>query len=282
MSARMGMQTTQGRSAAWHFEQHRRIENAIASLKPERKGVVDAFILSISLDSDAVFGKESAEAARVLTRRYGAVGHSLLLASGSNSAPEGSPDNLAIGLAAIAAKMNKAEDILVLYATAHGGPGIGIVYKDGRNGYGLVAPQRLATLLDELQIKRRILLISACYSGQFVGELASADSAIVTASNDDRTSFGCAPGSDWTFFGDALINTAMRKATPLQGAADEAFKLIGEWEFTQSLTPSNPRIFVGDAAKLWLVELEKHIPAVPTPKVGRPAIDWQTPKGAGR
>ncbi len=281
-SAQMGMQWEQGHSAAWHLDQHRRMAATLGSITPGKKGVVDAFVLVIGLDADPVFGKESAETARVLSRRYNAIGHTVILASGSNIAPDGSPANLAASLAAISAKMNKDEDVLVLYATAHGAPGIGIVYKEGNKSYGLVAAERLGSLLDEVGIRRRVLLISACYSGQFVGALASADSAIVTAANDDRTSFGCAPGNDWTFFGDALINNAFRKPTPLEGAADEAFKLIAEWEFAKSLTPSNPRIFVGDQAKLWLAALEKRIPVAVTAKVGRPAIEEGPAVPAGR
>ncbi len=277
-SARMGMQWEQGHSAKWHLSQHRRMASALANLKPGRKGVIDAYVLVVGMDADPVFTKEATEAARVLTRRYGATGHSILLASGSNSAPDGSPANIATSLAAIAAQMNSAEDVLVLYATAHGGPGIGIVYKENEKSYGLVAPARLDTLLNELGIKRRLLMISACYSGQFVGELANLDSAIISAASDDRTSFGCAPGNDWTFFGDALINNALRKPKPLEGAADEAFKLIAEWEFAKSLTPSNPRIFVGDQAKVWLRKLETQMPATPTPKVGRPAIEDRAAK----
>ena len=278
--AQRGVSWDQGHSAAWHLGQHRKLGSAIAALRPQRPGVIDAYVIVIGLDADPVFAREAAETAKVLARRYDAVGRIILLAAGSEAQPEGSPNHLATALAAIAAKMDKAEDALILYATAHGAPGIGIVYKDGDKGYGMVAPARLASLLDEVGIKRRLLMISACYSGQFVGGLASSDSVIVAAADDDRTSFGCAPANDWTFFGDALINNALRKASGFETATAEAFALINEWEFDKGLTSSKPRLFVGEKAKLWLATLEKRIPPETTPSVGRPAIQWEAAEKA--
>jgi Peptidase C13 family len=271
--ANKGVSWEQNRSPAWELGQSQRLVTALAALKPERKGIVDAYVIVVGLDADPVFGREASETAKVLARRYDAVGRTVLLSAGSPSLPNGSPSHLSAALAAVAAKMNLKEDALILYTTSHGGPGIGIAYRDGASGYGLIAPQRLAGLLSELKIERRLVMVSACYSGQFVAALATPDSAILTAADDDRTSFGCAPGNDWTFFGDALINNELRKAQPLEQATNAAFALIGGWELSKGLTASKPRSFIGDTAKLWLATLEKRIPAGTTAKVGRPAIE---------
>ena len=53
---------------------------------------------------------------------------------------------------------------------------------------------------------------------------------IVTAAAADRTSFGCAAENDWTFFGDAMINHALRKPQPLGAAFAEARALVADWE----------------------------------------------------
>ena len=280
-SARRGMTWQQGHDAKWYLDQHARMSAAIAALKPERKKIADAWVLSIALDSDPVFGREAQEAARVLSRRYGADGHTMVLAAGSKTAPNGSPPNIATALAAMADKMNRDEDVLVLYATAHGAPGVGIVFKDGDNGYGYLAAERLSEMLNELGIKQRLILISACYSGQFINDMATPESVIVTASDDDRTSFGCAPGNDWTFFGDAMINNALRKPVAFEPATVDAFSLIATWENGNDLTPSQPRLFIGPNAKPWLAALEGKLPAA-TPKVGRPAIEEAKPAIVGR
>jgi hypothetical protein len=111
--------------------------------------------------------------------------------------------------------------------------------------------------------------------------MATPESVIVTASDDDRSSFGCAPGNDWTYFGDAMINNAMRKPTAFEPATVEAFSLIAGWENDRDLTPSQPRLFVGPNAKPWLTALETRLPAA-TARVGRPAIEEIKPATAGR
>lgn len=280
-SARKGMTWQQGHDASWYLEQHSRMDAAIGALKPERKKVADAFVLAIGLDGDPVFAREAEEAARVLSRRYDAVGHTILLATGSKTFANGSPPNIATALSAIANRMNREEDVLVLYATAHGAPGVGIVYKDGESGYGYLAAERLGEMLNQLGIKRRLILISACYSGQFINDMATPESVIVTASDDDRTSFGCVPSNDWTFFGDAMINNAMRKPIAFEPATVEAFSLIAGWENDKELTPSQPRLFVGPNAKPWLNALEIKLPAA-TAKVGRAAIEETKPAIVGR
>lgn len=275
--AKQGWSMEQGRMPEWHLAQHDKLSKALAKIAPQRKGIVDAYVVVIGLDSDPVFKKETAEVLNVLQRRFGASTRSIRLAAGSGTddadAPQGSPPNLAIALASIAAKMDLDEDVLVFYSTSHGSKELGLVYRDGEEGFGVIAPKRLKLLFDELNFKRRILLLSACYSGTFVRELANDDSVIVTAASSSRPSFGCAPGNDWTFFGDALINNAMRKAQPIAKAVAEATGLIALWEAKLGLEPSNPQVSIGSDTAKWLTALEAQMPTTETPKVGRPAIE---------
>lgn len=274
-AAENGWSMEQARSAAWHYAQHRRLSSALGTLQPQRQGIIDAYVVSIGLDSDPVFGREAGEAQKVLARRYGAVGRSIFLAAGANNqtigTPQGSPPNLATALAAVAAKMNVREDVLILFATTHGDPGLGLVYRDGNNAVGMIAPKRLAALLDDLGIERRMIILSACFSGIFVPALNSDQSVVITAASSQRTSFGCDPGNDWTFFGDAFINTALRKPQSLEKAAEEARSLILMWEAGRGLVPSEPQVFIGDKAPVWLNALEARMPKSETPRVGRAA-----------
>lgn len=276
-AAKNGWSMEQNRSAAWHLAQHKRLATAIAALQPQRPGTVDAYLVSIGLDSDPVFGREAGEAAKVLSRRYGTTGRTIFLAAGADEqasgTPQGSPPNLATALAAVAAKMNLKEDVLILFATTHGDPNSGLAYRDGNNGIGMIAPLRLASLLDDLGFQRRMILISACYSGIFLPLLTNENSIIVTAAASNRTSFGCAPGNDWTFFGDALINNGLRKPQPFDKATEEAVGLITQWENSKQLLASRPQTFVGDNANVWLSALELRMPKTDTPKVGKPAIE---------
>jgi hypothetical protein len=275
-AAKNGWFAEQNRSATWYLAQHQRMARAISALQPQRPGVVDAYVLSIGLDSDAVFARESAEAAEVLARRYGAAGRTLYLAAGADDtatgAPQGSPSNLATALAAIAGKMDRKEDVLILFATSHGHPVSGLAYRDREYAAGMIAPQRLSDLLDGIGVKRRMVMLSACYSGIFIPLLTNDQTVIVTAASSQRPSFGCAPGNDWTFFGDALMNNALRKPQKFDAAIAEATGLITQWENTLELKPSRPQLFIGENARIWLDVLENKMPATASAKVGRPAI----------
>ncbi|OQW48355.1 MAG: hypothetical protein A4S16_01465 [Proteobacteria bacterium SG_bin6] len=263
------------RDAAQELAEARLLQGQLAALAPQRKGVVDAYVVSVALDSDGVFAREAREAGRVLTARYAAQGRSITLAGpdgrGGPLLARGSPANLDMALARVAELIDPKEDVLILYTTSHGAP-FGVVYNYGDEGWGVMSPARLDALLDALRIKRRLLIVSACFSGIFVPALATGDTAILTASSGDRTSFGCQADSDWTFFGDALINQALRKPQPLEAAGREAAGLIGQWEAKGSLTPSLPQMLIGERAKAWLTALDTRAPKVASSPVGRPAV----------
>jgi hypothetical protein len=272
--ANLGLQIERARDARGTLAEHRRLQAALTALQPQRRGTVDAYVVAVALDSDPVFGREAREAGRVLARRYGAAGRTVTLAGTDGAAPSrlpmGSPANIATTLARVAELMDAREDVLVLYLTSHGAP-IGIVYNDGDQGYGVLAPAWLWRILGELDVTNRLVMVSACFSGSFVPMLMSDTTAIVTASAADRTSFGCQADSDWTFFGDALINQALRKPQPLREAVDEARRSIAGWEAKGKLEPSGPQVSIGAGTARWLAAIERGLPGA-TPPVGRPAI----------
>lgn len=273
-SLMLGPELQRGQSAKAMLAEHRRLQAALAALQPQRKGIVDAYVVAIALDSDPVFGREAREAGKVLTRRYGASGRSIVLAGPdgrSAGLPRGSLTALTLTLARIGELIDPKEDVLVLYATSHGTPS-GMAYHDGDTGYGILAPSRLGVVLGELGIERRVLLLSACFSGVFAPYVSTPDTALVTAASAERTSFGCRAENDWTFFGDALVNTALRKPQPLAAAAAEATVLIAGWEASQRFEPSLPQVRIGAGAAGWLARLEARLPREATAPVGQPAL----------
>ena len=283
MRADAGTQIEGDRAPADELAEHRKLDRALLALAPQRAGTVDAYVVAIALDSDPVFGREARAAADVLQRRYGGQGRTLVLAgsdgAGPSALPRGSPASLAVALARIAELMDRNEDALILYTTSHGAP-FGLYYHDGDSGYGAVSPNRLRFMLDQLGVRNRLLILSACFSGVFVPVLQSPTTAIVTAASSDRTSFGCAADNDWTFFGDALVNRALRKPQPLAAAFVEAEGLVSAWERQVRTEPSRPQISVGGNAR-WLAALESRIPRTATAPVGRPAIETSLAPASG-
>jgi hypothetical protein len=142
--------------------------------------------------------------------------------------------------------MDKDEDILLLFMTSHG----------TRLGFGLQLPRRqpiefppaeLARILDSAGIRNRVVIISACYSGIFVPPIANDASIVITAADARNPSFGCAPGREWTFFGDAFFNRSLRPGADFRSAFNGARLTISEWELTEALPPSNPQAHFGPA-----------------------------------
>lgn len=255
-------------------EQRRRLDASLAALQPERAGVTDVYVLSVALDSDPVFAREAREAANVLSRRYQGEGRTITLAGPDGTRddlPQGSINSLLVSLARLAEVMDTSQDVLALFTTSHGNK-LGLAYHYGDTGYGILSPARLKSVLEELGLERRIVIISACHSGVFVPALSSRDTAILTASASERNSFGCKPENDWTFFGDALINRELRKPQSLDEAARAASLTIAGWEARQRLLASLPQSAFGAGVSQWLPQLEARIPQVASAPVGRPAV----------
>ncbi|MBV7260076.1 C13 family peptidase [Erythrobacter crassostreae] len=257
------------------LKQQRRLDRSLAALKSERPGIVDAYVVTVALDSDPVFAREAREAAKVLSRRYGGEGRTLVLAGPDgrhDDQAKGSIRSLLLSLASVAELMNTEEDVLVLYTTSHGAK-VGLVNHYGDTEYGIFSPKRLKSVLEELGIERRLLIISACYSGVFIPQLANADTAILTAAAAQRTSFGCEPDNDWTFYGDALINRALRKPQPLAEAVMATSRTVAAWESKRRLLASLPQSSIGADADVWLSDLESRMPQTETQPVGRSSAE---------
>jgi hypothetical protein len=260
---------------AQQLAEHRRITAALDALKPQRPGVVDAYVVVVALDSDAVFNREAREAGRVLASRFDAAGRTIVLANdeGNNKADApGSPETLGLALARVAELMDRNEDVLVVYSTSHGEPDAGLVYKDLQRGGGVITPARLARMLGSLGIRNRLLILQACFSGQFVPALKEPGTIVITAAAADRSSFGCQAGNDWTYFGDALINHAFRQPLPLDIQVQRAWTLIAAAEGRDELTPSNPQVNVGVDSAKWLSKIEEREPKSTSDPVGQSVL----------
>ena len=117
---------------------------------------------------------------------------------------------------------------------------------DGGTNEGL-SPDHIATVLDREGIKNRLLIVSACYSGVFVKQLASPDSVVLTAADENSASFGCSNERDWTYFGDAFFNQNLGAGVSLEEAFENAKVRISQWEARDEVPPSNPQGFFGSS-----------------------------------
>ena len=73
-------------------------------------------------------------------------------------------------------------------------------------------------MLERIGVRYKVVIISACYSGVFIPPLANADTLVITAADTRHASFGREDKANWTYFGDAFFNVALRRATTLKDA----------------------------------------------------------------
>lgn len=262
-----------GPSTAQSTGSDERLERSLAALQPQRPGVVDAYVIAVALDSDPVFNREAREAGRVLAQRFDAAARTLVLAAdeGADQAGgRGSPSSLRRALAKAAELMDRNEDVLVLYSTSHGTPRAGLNYRDAAVGSSVITPAELAEMLAISGTENRLVILQACYSGQFIPALAAPRTVVATAASATRSSFGCTANNDWTFFGHALINQAMRQPDGFVRQFRRAFVTIYGWEQKLGIPPSDPQISVGKDSTGWLAALDVRAPRAAGAPVGKP------------
>ena len=115
-----------------------------------------------------------------------------------------------------------------------------------------------------------MIILQACFSGQFVDSLAAPRTVVATAASSMKSSFGCSAGNDWTFFGYALINQALRQPDTFARQFRRAYVTILGWEQSAGFDPSSPQISIGSDTAAWLAALDAREPETPSAPVGRP------------
>lgn len=231
------------------YSQRRLIDEALSGILPSEKAQPNTYFVGFAAWSEQdVFIREIAQARDIVDERLGTWSRSLLLVNhvtALDEVPLATVTNLDIVLGRLAKIMDVEKDTLLLFMTSHG---IENLFGVRFPGFPLndLTPQRLAQILDRSGIRNRIIIISACHSGSFIPALRTSTTLVMTAARGDHTSFGCSNENDWTFFGDALFNHALRATTSMPAAFAKASELVAGWEAREKFTPSEPQIFIGD------------------------------------
>jgi hypothetical protein len=225
------------------------LQAQIGTLTPSTKGAPAIYALGVAGWSDDVFLKELDGGLAALANVLPIRGRIVRLVNNQEtlqSVPLADGVNFTAAVHAIAGLMNKDDDVLLLLMTSHGVPtGFGLRLPSGT--ISELTPQEVAATLNNEGIKNRILIVSACYAGTFVPPLANDDTIVVTAADAMNTSFGCAPGRDWTYFGDAFFRQSVRPGRDFQQTFNNARVLIQGWEMMDKAKPSNPQGSFGPA-----------------------------------
>ena len=231
------------------YQQPKLLERELAGVLPRFAGHPNLFLISVAgYANQDVFMREAKSVDDLFAERFGTRGHSIRLINNRKTvleAPIASRTALAESLKRVGGVMNRDDDVLFLFLTSHGSRD----QKFSMQFYPLkladLTPPDLRRMLDDAGIRHRVVVVSSCYSGGFVDALKNDDTLVITASAPDRNSFGCSNEADFTYFGKAYFDEALRTTDSFIEAFDIAAPNIAAREKKEDFEPSNPQIFVG-------------------------------------
>ena len=245
------------------YAQHDALQRALAALQPERSGVIDVYALTAGLyASEDVFMREVRLIDALMRSRFDAQGRSLVLLNNPTTVhefPLASATSLAAALKHIGGLMNRDEDVLMMYVSSHGSEKHDLSVNFWPLRLKPVNPAALKQALDASQIKWKVLVVSACYSGGFIEPLKDDHTLIITASSATKTSFGCGNESEATYLAKALYDEALRTTHSIEAAFGTARESIRAREKAQGFEPSEPQIFVGEAIRGKLLQMQEQL-----------------------
>jgi hypothetical protein len=246
------------------YEQPARIAAVVARVTPSEPGQPRAYFVGFAGDADPeVFSRETQFARQVFATRFGSADRSVLLINDSEDRdtwPLASLAGLGQTLKLLAARLDPAQDVLVLFLTSHGSQE-GLEVRNGTLPLAQLAPADLRQALDESGIRWRLVVVSACYAGVFIDALKNETTAIVTASDSAHSSFGCQEDRDLTWFGEAFLKETLPGSASLEEAFGKAAKLIAQHEEAEHQVHSNPQLYVGELMRRKLRQLESARPS---------------------
>jgi len=259
------------------FDQKDQIDEAVDRMSGSAgAGPAVFFVGFAGVAEQRVFAEEIKLAAQVVGDRFGAGERQLLLINDRRDVdtyPIATATGLDYALRAVAGKMDPDRDILFLALSSHGSADAQLSVSNSGLPLEQLNDDDLAAALRDSGIKRRIIVISACYAGTFMKPLEDPDTIVIAAAAADRTSFGCSDDRDMTYFGEAFYRDALPGAKSLREAFDRAREAIAAREKKEHETPSEPQAFFGSA----ISEVLERNPMHSGKQAGDAVVVWLAP-----
>jgi len=233
------------------------LDHELSGLEDERPGSSDLYFVGFSpYGGDDAFRSGAEAAQKVMDERWGTAGRSLLLINSPQTlltTPFATVTNLRETLNEIGSAIDVDDDVVMLYLASPGARGPRLRAELPPLSLVELTPAGLRQLLDDAEIKWRIIVVSACYSGGFIEPLQDDHTLIITASRADKLSPGCDKAAETAYFGEAFFQKGMAHSATLAAAFEVAKIHVAERERDRKISaPSEPQWWIGKemAAKL--------------------------------
>ena len=242
------------------YEQPRLLREALERIDPSIPGKSDWYFMGVAgFSGQDVFRSEINKVRELFDVRFGTSGHSLALINNNYTwldEPIATKTSILRGLKTIGQQMNADEDVLFLTLSSHGDENV-IQLANPPLAMDNLDATWLREALDASGIRWRVIVVSACYSGSFIDELASPTTVIITASAADKMSFGCTNSAEMTYFGQAFFAESLRENTSFSDAFKDAAYRVQERELYMGFEPSEPQMVIGSLMETALPAFEQ-------------------------
>ena len=242
------------------YEQPRLLQQALSSIDASTLGKTDWYFMGVAGFSEQnVFRSEINKVRELFDVRFGTSGHSLSLINNTYSwldEPIATKTSILRGLKTIGKQMNADEDVLFMTLSSHGDQDF-IHLSNPPLAMDNLDATWLREALNASGIRWRVIVVSACYSGSFIDELASPTTVIITASAADKMSFGCTNSAEMTYFGQAFFAESLRGNTSFEAAFKDARLRVNERETAMGFEPSEPQMVIGSLMETALPAFEQ-------------------------
>jgi hypothetical protein len=242
------------------------LRRSLAALSPGRQGIEEIYFVGVAgYAGEDVFRDELNVVSQLFERKFDTAGHMINLINNPGTtlqSPIASVTSLQRTLGRVGRVMNRDEDVLFLYLTSHGSDDHRFALEFWPLRLRDLDAASLRGMLDRAGIKWRVIVVSACYAGGFIEPLKDGRTLVITAADAQHMSFGCGAESDFTYFGKAYFDQALRTTYSFTRAFELARRSIEARERAEGRTPSNPQMYVGREIALKLEAMEGRMKAV--------------------
>jgi hypothetical protein len=239
------------------------LERELEAIRPGRKGAVNLFFVGMAgYGRQDVVMREVVAVSTLFRERFQAEGHVVKLVNNPKTVlttPMATTTSLKAAVNRIGAVMDTEKDVLVLFMTSHGSSGHEFSIDLWPLQFKQINPAMLREILDGSGIRNRVVVISACYAGGFIKQLEDENTLVIAAAAPDRNSFGCNNENNWTYFGKAYFDEALRETHSFTRAFEIAKPVIEARERREDFEPSHPQISMGTGIKVKLEALERQL-----------------------
>jgi hypothetical protein len=239
-----------------YYGQFGMVNQAADWLAKGRPGVSDIYFVGFAADArEPVFLNEMRGVTRLFDRRFDTRTRSVVLINNRSTvrqAPLANMHNLGRILSVIGKRIDPEEDIVVLYLSAPALAGGAIKPSFETLDFVPIHAAHIQGMFDDAGIKWRVIILSACATDGFVEQLRGPTTLVIAAAGAGGHGQGCRGDADYTAFGKAFFDEALRGTYSLPDAFERARTLLAAEDKNSLHEPSGPVIEMGGqiAAKL--------------------------------